>query len=44
MMNFGALNWFDSFVKKLKKSIELYQPRDLYLCLVFMYSTILGQN
>ncbi len=32
MMNFGALNWFDSFIKKLKKSIVLYQqPCDLHL-------------
>ncbi len=32
MMTFGALNWFDSFIKKLKKSIELYYPCDLHLC------------
>ncbi len=32
MMNFGVLNWLDSFIKKLKKSNGLYQPRDLYLC------------
>ncbi len=22
MMNFGALNWFDSFIKKLKKGLD----------------------
>ncbi len=32
MMNLGAFNWFDSFIKKLKKSIGLYQPFDLYTC------------
>ncbi len=31
MMNVDTLNWFHSFIKKLKKSIELYQPRDLHL-------------
>ncbi len=31
MMNFGALNWFDSFITKLKKALEMYQPRDLHL-------------
>ncbi len=32
-MNFGPLNRFDSFIKKLK-SIELYQPCDfiIYTC------------
>ncbi len=30
MVNLGALNWFDSFIKKLKKKIGLYQPCDLY--------------
>ncbi len=32
MMDFAALNWFDSFIKKLKK-IGLLQPRDLHLCI-----------
>ncbi len=31
MMNFGALNLFDSFIKKLQKYNALYQPRDLHL-------------
>ncbi len=30
--NFGALNWFDSSIKKLQKSIRLYQPYGLHLC------------
>ncbi len=30
MVNLGDLNWFDSSIKKLKKSIGLYQPCDLY--------------
>ncbi len=34
MVNLGVLNWFDSFIKKLKKkSIGLYQPCDLYPCI-----------
>ncbi len=28
MVNLDALNWFDSFIKILKKSIGLYQPCD----------------
>ncbi len=31
-MNFGALKWFGSFIKKLIKNIVVYQPRDLLLC------------
>ncbi len=30
-MNFGALKWFGSFIKKLIKNIGQYQPRDLHL-------------
>ncbi len=33
MIRFGALNWFDSFIKQLLKSIGLYQSRDLDLCI-----------
>ncbi len=29
MVNLGALNWFDSFIKRLKKDLGLYQPCDL---------------
>ncbi len=36
----NALNWFDSFIKKFKKSIGLYQPFDLYPW--DRYSTYLG--
>ncbi len=32
MMSFGTLEYFESIIKKLKKIIVLYQPRDLYLC------------
>ncbi len=32
MMNFGALKWFGSFIKKLIKSIGLYQACDVHLC------------
>ncbi len=31
MMSFGALKYFESVIKKLKKIIVLYQPRDLHL-------------
>ncbi len=34
MMNFGNLNWFDSFIKKMKESNGLYQPRDLHLSML----------
>ncbi len=33
MMSFGTLKYFGSIMKKLKKIIVLYQPRDLYLCI-----------
>ncbi len=32
MINVGALNLFDSFIKKLVKSIGLYQVGGLHLC------------
>ncbi len=32
MMKFGALNWFDSFIKMLQESVGLYQLRYLRLC------------
>ncbi len=31
MMSFGALKYFGSVIKKLKKIILLSQPRDLHL-------------
>ncbi len=31
MMTFSALKYFGSVIKKLKKIIVLYQPRDLHL-------------
>ncbi len=39
MMNFGGLNWLDSFIKKLKTSIGLNHPRDLHL----WYCTLCSQ-
>ncbi len=36
MVNLGAFNWFDSFIKKLNKSFRLYQPCDLYTCIAGM--------
>ncbi len=33
MMSFGALKYFGSVIKKLKKIIVRYQPRDLHLCI-----------
>ncbi len=33
MLSFGALKYFGSVIKKLKKIIVPYQPRDLHLCL-----------
>ncbi len=33
MMSFGALKYFESVIKKLKKIIVLYQPHDLHLCI-----------
>ncbi len=35
MMSFGALKYFGSVIKKLKKIIVPYQPRDLHLCFIF---------
>ncbi len=35
--NFGALNWFDSFIKRFLKRIGLYQSRDLHLCRYHVY-------
>ncbi len=39
MMSFGALKYFESVIKKLKKIIALYQPRDLHLCITFCMCT-----
>ncbi len=36
MISFGALKYFRSIIKKLKKIIVLYQPRDLYLCIEYL--------
>ncbi len=32
MMQFGAMNWFGSFIRKLTQNIGLYHPRDLHPC------------
>ncbi len=32
MMSFGALKYFESVIKKLKKIIVFYQPRDVHMC------------
>ncbi len=34
MTNFVALNCFDSFIKKLKKRIQLYQPHELDMSII----------
>ncbi len=36
MMSFGALKYFGSVIKKLKKILVLYQPRDLHLWMKYM--------
>ncbi len=40
MMSFGALKYFGSVTKKLKKIIVPYQPSDLHLCTYPNYITI----
>ncbi len=39
MVNLGALNQFDSFIKKLEKSIGLCQPCDLHPCISHTFYT-----